>query len=111
MILNMLNNGFKSAVMHIPKVEPLSKVCKKCKQHEDDKNPPENAAWKEHAPNCKANHKGSAPAMETAGARRIFNCSIDLHVLQYTEYFGDGDSKGFDLLKDTYFEDYKANLC
>ena len=43
--------------------------------------------------------------------RRIFNRSIDLHVLQYTEYFGDGDSKGFDLLKDTYFEDYKANLC
>ena len=92
-------------------VEPLSKVCKKCKQHEDDKNTPENAAWKaEHAPNCKANHKGSAPAMETAGARRIFNRSIDVHALQYTEYFGDGDSKGFDEVKDTYLEDYDMEV-
>lgn len=86
-------------------VEPLSKVCKSCKQHEDDKDTPENAAWKaDHKTKCKVNFKGSAPAMEPEGAKRIFNRSMELHKLQYTEYYGDGDSKGFDEVEDTYEE-------
>ena len=44
---------------------------------------------------CKANFKGSAPLMETEGVKRIFERSEEKHKLRYTEYYGDGDRKGF----------------
>ena len=40
--------------------------------------------------------------MEPEGARRIFRRSVDLHKLQYDEYYGDGDGKSYSLVKDTY---------
>ena len=84
-------------------VEALSKVCKQCKDHEDDKDSPQNAAWiVDHEGKCKANFTGSAPAMEPQGAMRIFSRSIDDHKLMYNEYFGDGDSKSFQNVKDVY---------
>ena len=82
-------------------VEALSKVCKKCKDHEDDEDSPQNASWRvDHEVNCKANFTGSAPAMEPEGAIRIFNRSIENHKLIYGEYFGDGDSKSFQIVRD-----------
>jgi hypothetical protein len=46
-------------------VEPLSKVCKACKKHEDDADTTEHEVWKaKHQPKCKANYTGSSPAME-----------------------------------------------
>ena len=83
--------------------EPLSKVCKKFKEHENDPDTPETiAGTADHQASCKANFKGSASAMEPEGARRILRRSVDLHKLQYDEYYGDGDSKSYSLVKDTY---------
>ena len=86
-------------------VEPISKVCKKCKEHENDPDTPETIAWRaDHQASCKANFKCSAPAMEPEGALYIFTRSVDLHKLQYDENYGDGDSISFSLVKDTYQE-------
>ena len=88
-------------------VEPLSKVCKTCKKHEDDSDATEHELWKaNHQPKCKANYTGSSPAMEPEGARRIFNHSVSTHNLQYTEFYGHGDSKSFSAVEDIYKKDY-----
>ncbi|GFS48743.1 uncharacterized protein TNCV_788441 [Trichonephila clavipes] len=50
---------------------------------------------------CK-NHKGSASNMETVGVYRIFERSEANHSLRYTSYYGDGDSKVFNNVKDIY---------
>ena len=50
---------------------------------------------------CSINHAGASPAMEE-GVHQIFNRSISDRKLRYTEYYGDGDSKGFASVKDTY---------
>jgi hypothetical protein len=42
---------------------------------------------------CKANYQGSAPSMGTEGIKRK---------LQYTEYFGDGDSKAYNEVENAY---------
>ena len=46
--------------------------------------------------------KGSAPALEVEGVKRIFERSEEKHKLLYTEYYGDGDSKGFAKVENTY---------
>ena len=87
-------------------VEVLTKVCHTCQRHEPEKNNNAEHVWQaEHARKCKANYTGSAPAMETAGVTRIFSRSEEVNNLRYTEYFGDGDSKGFEEVKDTYKEE------
>nr|XP_042909898.1 uncharacterized protein LOC122271719 [Parasteatoda tepidariorum] len=48
-----------------------------------------------------ANYKGSAGNMEVVGAYRIFERSNAKNV-QYSEYYGDGDSKGYDSVKNFY---------
>ncbi|GFV37057.1 uncharacterized protein TNCV_2382041 [Trichonephila clavipes] len=47
-------------------------------------------------------HKGSASNTETVGAYRIFERSEANHGLRYTSYYGDGDSKAFNNVKDIY---------
>jgi hypothetical protein len=47
----------------------------------------------DHIGKYKANYAGSAPSMETEEVKRIFECSEATHKLQYTEYFGDSDSR------------------
>ena len=77
-------------------VEVLSKVCHGCKKIEKEKDErTKDVREAEHAGKCKANFQGSAPAMETEGVARIFARSEELHSLQYTEFFGDGDSKAY----------------
>lgn len=49
-----------------------------------------------------ANHQGSASSMETVGAYRIFERSVTSRNLRYTDYYGDGDSKAFESVKDIY---------
>lgn len=49
-----------------------------------------------------SNYKGSAGNMEAVGAFRIFERSVLKRELQYTEYYGDGDSKAFLKVKDIY---------
>ncbi|GFV70553.1 hypothetical protein TNCV_4958021 [Trichonephila clavipes] len=45
------------------------------------------------------NHMGSASSMETVGAYRIFERSENHRKLQYTDYYGDGDSKAYESVK------------
>ena len=40
--------------------------------------------------------------MEPEGVYRVFKRSVELHNFQYTEYYGDGDSKSFTKEKDAY---------
>lgn len=49
--------------------------------------------------NC---HKGSAPAMEVEGTKRIFGRSIQKFNLRYSEFYGDGDSKSFSSVEHFY---------
>ncbi|GBN16741.1 hypothetical protein AVEN_256218-1 [Araneus ventricosus] len=43
-----------------------------------------------------ANQKGSSGDLEVIGAYRIFGRSVNSRGLVYSEYFGDGDSNGYD---------------
>ncbi|GFX74431.1 uncharacterized protein TNCV_3213181 [Trichonephila clavipes] len=61
----------------------------------------------EHA--C-SNYKGSSGNMEAFGAFRIFERSLIKRDLQYTEYYGDGDSKGFLQVNDKYGENSVTKL-
>ncbi|GFS77984.1 uncharacterized protein TNCV_2028481 [Trichonephila clavipes] len=54
---------------------------------------------------CHRNFQGSALKMEAVGATRIFQRSIVKRGLKYAHYYGDGDSKGFISVKDTYGKD------
>mgnify|MGYP001797974972 FL=1 len=42
--------------------------------------------------------------METEGIKKIFSRSEQKYSLQYTEYYGDGDSKGYNVVRNTYSE-------
>ncbi|GFV78530.1 uncharacterized protein TNCV_1888361 [Trichonephila clavipes] len=57
-----------------------------------------------------SNYKRSSGNMEAVGAFRIFERSLIKRDLQYTEYYGDGDSKGFLQVKDIYGENSVAKL-
>ena len=84
-------------------VEALTNHCKECKLHEKlDRNSEEYKKWKAKHTNCKANYKGSAPAMEPEGASRMFKRSVEENNLQYTDFYGDGDSKSFSEVKNIY---------
>ncbi|GFY06797.1 uncharacterized protein TNCV_482021 [Trichonephila clavipes] len=50
---------------------------------------------------CQCNFTGSSSKMEIVGASRIFLRSEKIRRLQYTQYYGDGDSKAFMSVKDT----------
>ena len=58
--------------------------------------------WRADHTTCKSNFQGSAPATEPEGAERIFQRSVELHNLRYTEFYGDGDSKSFSRIKNIY---------
>jgi len=84
-------------------VEILSKVCHACQKYENEEDEEDKRLWQaNHQGICKANYKGSAPAMETEGLKRIFERSEEKNKLRYTEYYGDGDSKGFTQVENTY---------
>ena len=75
-------------------VEPMSQYCKGCQTNEKlDKESDKYRIWEASHVNCKANFKGTAPAMETEVAERIFMRSLKWHGLYYTDFYGDGDSK------------------
>ena len=87
-------------------VETLSQECKQCECHEHlDKTSLEYQTWKADHTACKANFHGSAPAMEPEGTERIFQRSVELHNLRYTEFYGDGDSKSYNRVKGVYGDD------
>ena len=54
-------------------------------------------AWKEqHKPDCCAISSGSAPAMKSAAAVKLWSrrLSVDRRSLRFVEYIGDGDCRG-----------------
>ena len=84
-------------------VEPMSRYCKQCQVHSKlDRNSKEFLSFQQTHTDCKANFKGSAPAMEPEGAQRIFQRSFAKHGLHYTQYYGDGDSKSYSSVKNIY---------
>ena len=50
----------------------------------------------------KLNYKGWAGNMEPVAAQRMWNQSVKKNKLRYTEIYGDGDSKSFNTVKNTY---------
>ena len=84
-------------------IDIQSKVCHGCQRINKTTDPEEKRVLEaDHIGKCKANFKGSASSMEPTGVKNIFARSEDKHKLQYTEYFGDGDSKAFGEVENTY---------
>ena len=100
-------NGIVSAIsMDNGKVidtVPMTRYCKSCIGREELKkeNPGEYEKWKVNH-KCPKNHSGSAGAMEVTGAKQIFERSIEKHGVRITQFYGDGDSKSYDSVKETY---------
>jgi len=90
-------------------IEVMSSYCPICKKLEKMQKNVEYVTLKyNHV--CHCNFAGSSSKMEIVGASRIFNRSIKERKLQYTEYYGDGDSKAFMKVKDTYGENSVSKL-
>ncbi|GFX28246.1 uncharacterized protein TNCV_2772451 [Trichonephila clavipes] len=96
-------NGCVSAISvdtgKIIDFETLSQFCRKC-----------NSKTKQNVKLQCNHHKGSSSSMEPVGAYRIFERSEDHRMLRYTDYYGDGDSKAFDAVKDIYGKDSVTKL-
>ncbi|GFU72239.1 uncharacterized protein TNCV_625891 [Trichonephila clavipes] len=73
--------------------EVLSKMCRICLKKTEDSISHE----------CEK-HVGSSGAMEPVGVYRIFERSAQMRKLQYVQFYGDGDSKDFDAVKNVYGE-------
>ncbi|GFW09659.1 uncharacterized protein TNCV_1393601 [Trichonephila clavipes] len=76
-------------------IEIMSHFCRICSRKSKVPDPASNA------PFC-CNHMGSASSMETVGAHRIFERTENHRKLQYTDYYGDGDSKAYESVKNMY---------
>lgn len=75
-------------------VELMSKYCVQCSSYQGAKEGDEYEQWyKKHKDVCTATHHGSSPAMELAGARKIFSRSVQKYKLRYSTVISDGDSK------------------
>ncbi|GFV36752.1 uncharacterized protein TNCV_2649951 [Trichonephila clavipes] len=79
-------------------IEVLSQYCRVCTKTEKTSGFSKKSVVSHF---CK-NHKGSASNMETVGVYRIFERSEANRSLRYTSYYGDGDSKAFNNVKDIY---------
>ncbi|GFU86939.1 uncharacterized protein TNCV_3442091 [Trichonephila clavipes] len=74
-------------------IEVLSKMCRLCSKKTEDNISHE----------CEK-HVGSSGVMKPVGVYRIFERSAQLRKLQYLQFYGDGDSKDFDAVKNVYGE-------
>jgi hypothetical protein len=79
----------------------MTKVCRGCQRIDKQTDALKKADMLDRH-QCKANYQGSAPSMETEGIKRIFGRSEETRKLQYTEYFGDGDSKAYNEVENAY---------
>ena len=89
-------------------IESMSRYCRQCfvigRSMEDDQEA--FSAWQEsHKLNCRLNYSGSAPSMEPAGAKRIFERSIEKRGVRYMSFYGDGDSKAYKEVENVYGEE------
>lgn len=74
-------------------IEVMSSYCVVCKKLQRMQGIERETLTADHV--CQCNFEGSAAKMESVGASRIFRRSLDKRNLKYTEYYGDGDSKGY----------------
>ncbi|GFU43136.1 uncharacterized protein TNCV_4289771 [Trichonephila clavipes] len=82
-------------------IEVMSSYCPTCKRLQTmPRNFEYESSKADHI--CQCNFTGSSSKMEIVGACRIFLRSEKNRRLQYTQYYGDGDSKAFMSVKDTY---------
>lgn len=82
-------------------VEVMSSYCMICKKlHKMEKDHVYESEKADHV--CHANFAGSAGKMETVGATRIFSRSLEKRKLKYVKYYGDGDSKAYTCVQNTY---------
>ena len=51
---------------------------------------------------CSYKYEGTAGGMKTEGAKRVFERSVEKHNLRYVKFLGDGDSKSYQTVKNTY---------
>ena len=100
-------NGFVSAISmdsgKIVDIAPMSRFCRSCSNNKKFKRVDPikyDILQKNHR--CTANYVGSAPAMEVTGVKQMFERSISNYATRYTEYIGDGDSKSFTSIQNTY---------
>lgn len=84
----------------------MCKHCNECKKWEGvDKDSARYIVWWEgHQNNCRLNHEGSSNSMECEAAGILWGRSITKHKLRYKYMIGDGDSKAYNKVKDTYRE-------
>ena len=94
-------------------IETMCRFCKPCQQNKETLSEVDFKIWYEnHKSSCSANYEGSAPMMEVEGARRMFDRSLKNRCVRYINYFGDGDSKAYVSVKDTYQPDIvKKSEC
>lgn len=57
---------------------------------------------------CDINFHGSSPAMETEGAKVLWNRSLEKHKIRYKWMVSNGDSKAFNAVEDTYGDHCKV---
>ncbi|GFV69086.1 uncharacterized protein TNCV_2929151 [Trichonephila clavipes] len=82
-------------------IEVMSSYCPTCKRLQTmPRNFKYESSKADHI--CQCNFTGSSSKMEIVGASRIFLRCEKNRRLQYTQYYGDGDSKAFISMKDTY---------
>ncbi|GFT45360.1 uncharacterized protein TNCV_1892171 [Trichonephila clavipes] len=82
-------------------IEVMSSHCPTCKRLQTmPRNFEYESSKADHIYQC--NFTGSSSKMEIMGASRIFLRSEKNRRLHYTQYYGDGDSKAFMSVKDTY---------
>ncbi|GFW11842.1 uncharacterized protein TNCV_4100531 [Trichonephila clavipes] len=82
-------------------IEVMSSYCPTCKRLQTmPRNFEHESSKADHI--CQCNFTGSSSKMEIVGASRIFLRSEKNRRLHYTQYYGDGDSKAFMSVKDTY---------
>ena len=88
----------------------MARYCKACKSNEHLKttDPQAYATW-QATHKCSLNFYGSAPKMESTGAKRIFERSIATNNLRYMNFYGDGDSKSFKTIEYIYGDNDLVN--
>ena len=90
--------------------EIMARYCKACKSNEHLKttDPQAYATW-QATHKCSLNFYGSAPKMESTGAKRIFERSIATNNLRDMNFYGDGDSKSFKTIEYIYGDNDPIN--
>ena len=86
------------------------RICKKLERNRNSSRSYIECTTSKYDHVCQCDFEGSSANLETVGACRIFDRSIKERKLKYTEYYGDGDSKAFVSVKDTYGKDSASKL-